>query len=92
LRADGAHAAGEALERVRRVCENGVVALDGVDLRVGDHECVSLLGPSGCGKSTALRLRAGLSAPRGGGIVWADGGAHAGGSRRDIGSGSRSRR
>jgi ABC-type Fe3+/spermidine/putrescine transport system ATPase subunit len=54
------------LERVGKVFANGVVARDGLDLSIGEHEFVSLLGPSGCGKSTALRLIAGLSALRAG--------------------------
>ncbi len=37
-----------------------VVALQGIDLDVGEGEFVSLLGPSGCGKSTLLRCIAGL--------------------------------
>ena len=34
----------------------GVVALQGIDLRVAQGEFVSLIGPSGCGKSTLLRV------------------------------------
>ena len=45
------------------------VALDGVDLAVGDAEVVSVLGPSGCGKSTLLRAIAGLEPPRTGRIT-----------------------
>ena len=63
--------------------DNGVVALQDLDLAVGRHEFVSLLGPSGCGKSTALRLIAGLGAPTSGVIEWTDP-AHAR-SRTDIG-------
>ena len=37
-----------------------VVAVDGVDLEIGDAEFFSLLGPSGCGKTTTLRMIAGL--------------------------------
>jgi NitT/TauT family transport system ATP-binding protein len=33
-----------------------VAALEGIDLRIGSGEFVSLIGPSGCGKSTLLRL------------------------------------
>src|SRR5687768_12192801 len=48
------------LEGVRKVYENGHVAVHGVDLLVGDGEFVVLVGPSGCGKSTTLRMVAGL--------------------------------
>jgi thiamine transport system ATP-binding protein len=34
--------------------------LDGVDLRVGASEILTIMGPSGCGKSTLLRAIAGL--------------------------------
>lgn len=37
-----------------------VVAVDGVDLEIAEHEFVVLLGPSGCGKTTLLRCLAGL--------------------------------
>jgi NitT/TauT family transport system ATP-binding protein len=37
-----------------------VVALDGVDLALGENEFVSLVGTSGCGKSTLLSIVAGL--------------------------------
>jgi ABC-type nitrate/sulfonate/bicarbonate transport system ATPase subunit len=37
-----------------------VVALEGLDLRVGELEVVAVVGPSGCGKSTLLELIAGL--------------------------------
>jgi NitT/TauT family transport system ATP-binding protein len=73
------------LERVSKVFANGVVALEGLDLSVGEHEFLSLLGPSGCGKSTALRLIAGLGAPSAGRIVWADSGEDVRRARRDIG-------
>ena len=36
------------------------VALDGVDLTVGENEFVALVGTSGCGKSTLLSIAAGL--------------------------------
>ena len=39
---------------------NGVRAVDGVDLTIGDGEFFALLGPSGCGKTTLLRSIAGL--------------------------------
>ncbi len=40
-----------------------VVAVDAVDLAIGDGEFFSLLGPSGCGKTTTLRMIAGFEYP-----------------------------
>lgn len=51
---------------------NGTLALDNMNLAVGQHEFVSFLGPSGCGKSTALKMIAGLSPISGGSIAWED--------------------
>ncbi len=68
------------LERVGKTFANGTVALENLDLEVGEHEFLSLLGPSGCGKSTVLRLLAGLGQPSAGRIVWAEAA-----SRRAIG-------
>ncbi len=47
-----------------------VAAVDGFDLRIGDHELVSLLGPSGCGKTTTLRCIAGFEEPTAGRILF----------------------
>ena len=52
--------AGVTLEGVRKVYDNGFVAVHGVDLVVEDGEFVVLVGPSGSGKSTTLRIIAGL--------------------------------
>ena len=63
---DGAPAAGPPairLERVRKVFDGRVVAVDDVSLEVGEGEFFSLLGPSGCGKTTTLRLIAGFEVP-----------------------------
>jgi len=40
-----------------------VVAVDQVDMQIGEGEFFSLLGPSGCGKTTLLRILAGLESP-----------------------------
>lgn len=37
-----------------------VIALDGIDFHVNDHEFVCIVGPSGCGKTTLLKIIAGL--------------------------------
>jgi NitT/TauT family transport system ATP-binding protein len=59
-----------ALQDVGKQYDNGTVALQAMELSIGEHEFVSLLGPSGCGKSTALKMIAGLSSVTGGQIVW----------------------
>ncbi len=58
---------------VSKVFANGVKALDGASLEIGQGEFLSVLGPSGCGKSTLLRLIAGLTPPSAGTIEWAEG-------------------
>jgi iron(III) transport system ATP-binding protein len=44
------------------------IALDGIDLSVGEGELICILGPSGCGKTTLLRTLAGLERADGGQI------------------------
>ncbi len=53
---------------------NGTLAVQGVEMAIGQGDFVSLLGPSGCGKSTVLRMVAGLIAPTTGRIEMAAGG------------------
>ena len=45
-----------------------LVAVDNIDLDIGDGEFFSLLGPSGCGKTTTLRMIAGFEYPTEGSI------------------------
>jgi NitT/TauT family transport system ATP-binding protein len=53
--------------------ERGVtVALEGVDLAIGENEFVALVGTSGCGKSTLLSIAAGLES-QDEGIITIDG-------------------
>jgi NitT/TauT family transport system ATP-binding protein len=58
--------AGEATANGAGRGNHQFVALDDLDLEVGDGELVTLVGPSGCGKSTVLDLVAGLSRPTAG--------------------------
>jgi NitT/TauT family transport system ATP-binding protein len=60
------------LQHVHKRYDNGTLAVEDVNLVVGEHEFVSLLGPSGCGKSTALKMMAGLLPLTSGEIVWSD--------------------
>ena len=62
-----------AARGVSKVFANGVRALDGASLDVGQGEFLSVLGPSGCGKSTLLRIIAGLTPPSAGAIEWPSG-------------------
>ena len=48
------------LHQVSKIYPPDVVAVENVDLTIGDGEFLVLLGPSGCGKSTTLRMIAGL--------------------------------
>jgi multiple sugar transport system ATP-binding protein len=48
------------LRSVRKVYNNGHVAVERADFSVADGELLVLVGPSGCGKSTLLRMIAGL--------------------------------
>ncbi|MCI0546920.1 MAG: ABC transporter ATP-binding protein [Candidatus Rokubacteria bacterium] len=50
----------------------GVLALQGVSLRVGTGEAVALVGANGAGKTTLLKTIAGLLAPERG-EIWFDG-------------------
>jgi multiple sugar transport system ATP-binding protein len=48
------------LVQLSKVYDNGVVAVNDLNLEIGEGEFVVLVGPSGCGKTTALRMVAGL--------------------------------
>ena len=53
-----------AVVQLDKICKryggSSPVAVDNVDITIGDGEFMVLLGPSGCGKSTTLRMIAGL--------------------------------
>src|SRR6202789_652308 len=49
--------------RIKNLCKTykgGSMAVNNVNLEIGDKEFLVLVGPSGCGKSTTLRMIAGL--------------------------------
>ena len=52
--------AGVRFDAVRKVYDNGQVAVHGASFEIADGELMVLVGPSGCGKSTLLRMVAGL--------------------------------
>lgn len=52
-----------------RTFDDGVVAVDNINLYVRKGEFVTFLGPSGCGKTTTLRMIAGFDKPSSGKIL-----------------------
>ena len=48
------------LDKVKKIYDNKVVAVQEFNLDIQDKEFVVFVGPSGCGKSTTLRMIAGL--------------------------------
>jgi NitT/TauT family transport system ATP-binding protein len=57
------------LKGVRKVFDNHLVVIEGMDLEIAAGEFLAILGPSGCGKSTLLRMIARLLEPDGGRIT-----------------------
>jgi NitT/TauT family transport system ATP-binding protein len=49
-----------AIEHLTKRYPTGTLALDDVNLTIGENEFVAIVGPSGCGKSTLLRILAEL--------------------------------
>jgi ABC-type sugar transport system ATPase subunit len=60
------------VRQLRKEFPDGTVAVEELDLEIGDGELFVLLGPSGCGKTTTLRCVAGLEHETSGNIVIGD--------------------
>ena len=60
------------LDKVSKVFDGDVVAVDQVSLDVADGEFMAIVGPSGCGKTTGLRMVAGLEEATAGDIYIGD--------------------
>lgn len=56
----------ENLVKIYKVADLEVVALQGLDLVVGQGEMIALVGPSGSGKSTLMNILGGLDTPSAG--------------------------
>jgi len=59
----------EGLVKIYRVAEREVVALQGLELKVGVGEILGIVGPSGAGKSTLMNIVGGLDRPSAGQVV-----------------------
>src|SRR4051812_45907256 len=70
-------------QRFKTTSGNTVVALDNVNVSIGNTEFLAVLGPSGCGKSTLMQIMAGLLKPTSGDVLVK--GKHLKGPNRDIG-------
>jgi multiple sugar transport system ATP-binding protein len=60
------------VKRLHKAFPDGTVAVERLDLSIGDGELFVMLGPSGCGKTTTLRCIAGLEEETSGEIVIGD--------------------
>lgn len=57
------------LMNLEKVFDNGLLAVQNINLEIKDGEFMVLVGPSGCAKSTTLRMIAGLESISGGEIL-----------------------
>lgn len=58
----------ENVKRVFKHRDSEFLALDQINLTVGEKEFVAIVGPSGCGKTTCMRMAAGLEFPSSGSV------------------------
>lgn len=62
----------ENLVKIYKVADLEVVALQGIDLQIGQGEMMALVGPSGSGKSTLMNILGGLDTPTAGRVTVGD--------------------
>ncbi|MGA2916821.1 MAG: sn-glycerol-3-phosphate ABC transporter ATP-binding protein UgpC [Sedimentisphaerales bacterium] len=60
------------LKDIKKIYDNGFVAVRDINLSVNDKEFIVIVGPSGCGKTTVLRMIAGLEEITEGTVVISD--------------------
>jgi NitT/TauT family transport system ATP-binding protein len=73
----------KGLRKEYQTSRGTLLALEGIDFKVGGGEFVAIVGPSGCGKSTLLKLLAGLLPATAGDVLLR--GTPVNGPRRDVG-------
>ena len=66
---EGAQASMYRLEKIRKVFNGHLVAVDDVSLKITPGEQVAVIGPSGAGKTTLFRLL-NLTLRPDGGVLW----------------------
>jgi multiple sugar transport system ATP-binding protein len=70
--ANGNGRVGIEFQGVNKTFDDGTVAIQKLDLEIGEGEFVVFVGPSGCGKTTALRIVAGLEEATAGDVLIGD--------------------
>jgi spermidine/putrescine transport system ATP-binding protein len=54
---------------IKKIYDDGYIAVQDINISINKGEFVTLLGPSGCGKTTILKMLAGFDAPTTGHIL-----------------------
>jgi spermidine/putrescine transport system ATP-binding protein len=54
---------------IKKVYDDGYIAVQDINISINKGEFVTLLGPSGCGKTTILKMLAGFEMPTNGRIL-----------------------
>lgn len=73
------------LEAISFEYDDGIRALEKINMEIPEGRCVAILGPNGAGKSTLLKIMAGLLAPTNGKVTIFGGEVDSKSVRRDVG-------